>query len=94
MIEFTQVTGKKKGDIHLYALSTCIWCRKTRELLESIGVAFDYVYIDFLKGDERDAAMMELKRWNPSCSFPTLVLNQKECIVGFKEDRIRDVLEG
>ena len=40
------VAGNDKGKIMLYALSTCIWCKKTRELLQSSGVAFDYIYVD------------------------------------------------
>ena len=47
------VTGKDKGKIMLYALSTCIWCKKTKEFLSSVGVAYDYIYVDLLKGEER-----------------------------------------
>ena len=37
----------------LYALSTCQWCHKTKVLLEELGVAFDYDYIDFLREKNR-----------------------------------------
>ena len=30
----THVEGKKTKKIMLYALSTCIWCKKTKDLLE------------------------------------------------------------
>ncbi len=93
MIKFTKVNGTEKGDIRLFALSTCIWCRKTRLLLENLGVAYNYIYIDLIEGSERDAAMAELETWNPLCSYPTLVVNNKECIVGFKEDKIRETLK-
>ncbi|MFQ5905703.1 MAG: glutaredoxin family protein [bacterium] len=42
------VEGKKKGDVLLYALSTCGWCRKTKRLLEKLRVEYDYVYVDLL----------------------------------------------
>ena len=91
-MNFEHVSGKDKGKIKLYALSTCIWCKKTRELLTSQGVAFDYIYVDLLKGDERDEAVEEVKHYNPSCSFPTLVIGEK-CIVGFREKEIMEALK-
>ncbi|MDP2797365.1 MAG: glutaredoxin family protein [Methanoregula sp.] len=84
------VSGKNKGTVMLYALSTCGWCKRTKELLREIGVEFDYVYVDLLEGTEQDMAMDNVERFNPSGSFPTLVINDKKCIVGFKEQEIRE----
>jgi glutaredoxin-like protein NrdH len=86
------VEGTNKGDVMLYALSTCGWCRKTKELLKELGVGFSYTDVDILTGDEKQAIVDEVKKWNPSCSFPTLVINGSNCIVGFKEDEIKDAL--
>lgn len=86
------VTGRQKGAILLYALSTCQWCRKTKELLLGLGVDFSYVYVDLLAGGERDQIMGELAKWNHSRSFPTLVINNNTVIIGFQEDRIREAL--
>ncbi len=85
------VSGRDVGQAMLYALSTCIWCKKTKRLLDELGIAYDYEYVDFLQGDEKTEAMNTVRRWNPSCSFPTLVINDK-CIVGFREDEIREAL--
>lgn len=86
------VTGKNLGTIMLYALSTCGWCRKTRDLLESLGVEYDYVYVDLLSGEDRERTIKTMEDWNPDRSFPTMVLNNNKCIVGFKEDAIREEL--
>ncbi|RJQ39958.1 MAG: glutaredoxin family protein [Dehalococcoidia bacterium] len=77
----------------LYALSTCVWCAKTKKLLDEMGVAYDYEYVDHLQGEAKEQAIREVKNWNPACSFPTLVINDRTCIVGFKEDEIRGVLK-
>jgi glutaredoxin-like protein NrdH len=87
------VDGKDKGKVMLYALSTCGWCRKTKELLNELGVAYDFAYVDLLRGREQDDAIKEIKQFNPACSFPTLVIDEKKCIVGFKEDDIREALD-
>ncbi|MDO8874386.1 MAG: glutaredoxin family protein [Methanoregula sp.] len=84
------VSGKNKGTVMLYALSTCGWCKRTKELLREIGVEFDYVYVDLLEGTEQDMAMDNVERFNPSGSFPIHVINDKKCIVGFKEKEIRE----
>lgn len=75
-----------------YGLSTCIWCRRTREFLESAGVAFDYYYVDLLSGPEREEALREVRRWNPAVSFPTLVIDDTRSVVGYREDDIRAAL--
>jgi glutaredoxin-like protein NrdH len=88
-----KVPGKNKGDIMLFALSTCVWCGKTKKLLDDLGVAYTFEYVDLLAGKEREAAVKEITVWNPACSFPTLVINNEKCIVGFKEEEIRAALK-
>ena len=78
----------------LYALSTCQWCLKTRTLLEDLGVAFDYDYVDLLDGKEQDAALNTIEKWNKSGMFPTLIIDNKRAILGFREQEIREALEG
>jgi glutaredoxin-like protein NrdH len=92
-MKFEQVPGKDKGKITLYALSTCIWCKKTKTLLTDLEVAFQYIYVDLLKGSDRSEAIEQVKRYNPSSSFPTLVIEEKS-IVGFREKEIREALQG
>ena len=87
------VAGKNSGHIMLYALSTCGWCAKTRALLEEMGVAYDYEYVDHLQGEEKKSTMQIVEKWNPVLSFPTIVIGNKKCIVGFKEDEIRGALK-
>lgn len=87
------VAGKKKAKIMLYALSTCGWCKKTKALLNELGVEYDYTDVDQLKGKEQEAAVKEILKFNPETNFPTVVINSQKCIVGFKEDDIREALK-
>ncbi|MCJ7576472.1 MAG: glutaredoxin family protein [Dehalococcoidia bacterium] len=86
------IPGKKSRHIMLYALSTCGWCQKTKKLLDDLGVEYDYEYVDQLQGDEREKTTKEVSSWNPRCSFPTMVIDNKKCIVGYKEDEIREAI--
>lgn len=86
------VNGKNKGKIILYALSTCGWCARTKDLLRELGVDFDYLYVDLLEGPEQDTVLNEVEKWNPKGSFPTLVIGDKKSIIGFREEDIREAL--
>ena len=90
-MEVNHVKGVNKGNVMLYALSTCAWCKKTKALLNSMNVEYSSIDVDLLKGGERDKVIEDLKKWNPRCSFPTLVINDIS-VVGYKEDEIREVL--
>ncbi|MBM4332034.1 MAG: glutaredoxin family protein [Deltaproteobacteria bacterium] len=87
----THVAGKNKGNIILYALSTCVWCRKTKQLLDRLGVAYNYIDVDQLPGDEKNIVTEEIKKLNPRCSFPTISINDK-CVVGFDQQKIEEAL--
>ncbi len=86
------VPGEDRGRVILYALSTCGWCARTKELLTDLGVRFSYVYVDLLTGEERDRVVREVERWNPRLSFPTVVVGDATVIVGFREDEIREAV--
>lgn len=86
------VSGINRGKVVMYGLSTCVWCKKTKTLLTELGVDFDYVFVDKLEGEDEDQAVTVIKRFNPSVSFPTTIINEEKAIVGFREKEIREAL--
>ncbi|MBP7734454.1 MAG: glutaredoxin family protein [Spirochaetes bacterium] len=93
MAQLIHVEGKNIGSIVLYALSTCIWCKKARTLLDELKIEYSYVYVDLLESGENALVKDDIRQWNPQCSFPTLVINNEKCIVGFDEEKIRGLLK-
>jgi glutaredoxin-like protein NrdH len=91
-MNINHVDGKKKGKVMLYALSTCGWCQKTKTLLNELGVEYDYTDVDLLRGSEQTSVIGIIQKFNPDCNFPTLVIDDSKCIVGFKEADIRKEL--
>ena len=85
--------SRDEHQIVFYGLSTCIWCRRTRQLLESLGVAFDFYYVDLLTGQERQDVIDQVRGWNPAVSFPTIVIDDARCIVGYRAEEIEAALE-
>jgi len=78
--------------VKFYGLSTCVWCKRTRQLLEDNDVAFDFVYVDLLRGDERQEAIEQVREWNRAGSFPTVVVEGERCVVGYKPEEIKEAL--
>jgi glutaredoxin-like protein NrdH len=83
------VKGKDKGDLKLYTLSTCIWCKKTKALLKELGVDFSYVDVDLLEGDEKDRIDSEMDGYGSDISYPLVVHNGKKFCCGFEEEKLR-----
>jgi glutaredoxin-like protein NrdH len=78
-------------DIKIYALSTCIHCRNAKEFLNECGIRYDCVDVDTLEGGERREIVEEIKKSNPSCSFPMLIIGNR-IIIGFKKEEIKEAL--
>jgi glutaredoxin len=93
MIHVAHVDGRERGSIVIYALSTCGWCKKTKHLLQELGLAYDYVDVDMVEGEESREVDAMVTRWNPRKSFPTVIVDNERCIVGFNEDEIRKLNE-
>jgi len=78
-------------EVRLYALSTCIHCQSTKELLDRCGVDYECIDVDKLDGEERQNVLEDIKKVNPGCSFPTIIIGNK-IIVGFRADEIKEAL--
>ncbi len=77
--------------IKIYTLSTCGHCKATKKLLDECAVKYEFTDVDLLSGQELDAALEDVKKLNPRCTFPTIIIDNK-VVVGFKEDEIREAL--
>jgi len=77
--------------VKLFALSTCSHCKSTKKLLDEHKVAYDCVEVDQCPAHQKDQVIAEVRKYNPSLSFPTLVIGDK-VIVGYKEQDIKELL--
>ena len=78
-------------EVKIYSLSTCSHCKATKKLLGECTIKYEFVDVDLLEGDERKAIIEDVKKFNPRCSFPTIIIGEK-VVVGFKEKEIREAL--
>lgn len=77
--------------IKVFALSTCPYCRMTGAYLDENDVAYEVVEVDRLTGDEREAAVAEVKELSGGSSFPVVLIDD-EVIVGFNKKALKERL--
>jgi len=80
-----------KNPIKIYTLSTCSHCKATKSFLDQCGVKYEFTDVDLLDVEERIAILDDVKKWNPRCSFPTIIIGNK-VVVGHREDEIKEAL--
>jgi glutaredoxin-like protein NrdH len=88
------VPGKnKRHHVKIYTLSTCGWCKKTKELLRTLDVEYEYIDVDTLTGDDISQVYEEIKKYNPYRTYPTIVIDKgKHVILGFNDKEIKEKL--
>lgn len=82
----------QKKKVRMYSLSTCVHCRATKRFLDQCTVQYDVTDVDLLDTVARQAVLADVRKWNPRCSFPTILIGDT-VIVGFQEDEIKKALE-
>lgn len=63
-----------------------------KKLLNDLNVSYDCTDVDLLDTLERSSVLEEVKRFNPQCTFPTIIINGDTIIIGFKEKEIKEAL--
>jgi len=77
--------------VKAYTLSTCSHCKRAKELLNQLGIKYDSTDVDLLPEDKKKLAVEEIKRVNPRCTFPTILIGDR-VVVGANEFEIREAL--
>jgi glutaredoxin len=77
--------------VKMYTISTCSHCRATKRFMDECSIKYEFTDVDLLDGEERQAILEDVRRFNPRCSFPTILIGDK-VIIGYQEDEIREAL--
>jgi glutaredoxin len=77
--------------VKIYTLSTCSHCKSTKRFLDECRVQYEFTDVDLLSAEEKKLIMEDIRRLNPDCTFPTIIIGDK-VIVGFEENKIKKAL--
>ena len=81
----------EKKKVKMYTLSTCSHCKAAKKFMADHGVDFDFSDVDLLTGQERTDMINEVRKYNPDCTFPTILIGN-EVIVGNDEALLKKAL--
>ena len=83
---------KRKKQVRLYTLSTCVWCKRAKRFLDNMGVDYDFTDVDLLPPGEEQRIREELDELDSGGGFPVMIVDGRKVIRGFDEDRFREAL--
>jgi glutaredoxin len=91
---FSKVPGKKKDHkVVVYALSTCVWCKMTKQFLEDNEVEYEYIFVDLCEEKEKEQVRQHIIDKGGSLSYPTVIIDDTTLITGFRKDKLKESLK-
>lgn len=73
-----------KGNLKLFGLSTCGFCKRAMSYLEENSIKYDFVFMDEISTKLKIRAKEEFKaKFNEQMNLPTLVINESDYQIGF-----------
>jgi glutaredoxin-like protein NrdH len=93
-MEFVKVPGKNSNHaVLMYALSTCVWCKMTKQFLKDNRIAYQYVDVDLSSDKDREKIRKDIKDRGGEPTYPTIIVDDKVLITGFRKDLIKEALD-
>ena len=93
-MDISKVSGKNtKHKVFMYALSTCVWCKMTKQFLKDNSVAFEFVDVDLCTEEDKDKIRKDIQSKGGVLSYPTTIVDEKAVITGFRKDLLKKELE-
>jgi glutaredoxin-like protein NrdH len=92
-MQFSKVSGKNNNHkVTIYALSTCVWCKMTKQYLKDNEVEYEFVDVDLLEDKDKDQVHETILSKGGALSYPTTIVDDKTVITGFRKDLLKEAL--
>jgi glutaredoxin-like protein NrdH len=93
-MNISKVSGKNnKHKVLLYALSTCVWCKMTKQFLNENSIQYEYVDVDLEEEEDKQKIHEKIQNMGGMISYPTTIVDDKIIVTGFRKDKLKEVLE-
>ena len=92
-MQFTKVSGTKNDHkVTVFALSTCVWCKLTKQYLNENSVTYDFVDVDLLNEKDKSTVHQTITSKGGVLSYPTTIVDDKIVITGFRKEQLKEAL--
>jgi glutaredoxin len=93
-MDTVKVSGKNtKHKVLMYAISTCAWCKMTKNFLKENNIEYEYVDVDLCNNEDKEKISQHILEKGGRLSYPAIIVDDKIIINGFRKDKIAEVLE-
>ncbi len=94
VMNISKVSGKNnKHKVFVYALSTCVWCKLTKQFLNDSSIEYEYVDVDLADEKDKQKIHAKISSMGGMISYPTTIVDDKILVTGFRKDKLKEVLE-
>lgn len=76
--------------VSMYTLSTCPWCRKTKQYFKDKNIPFEYVDYDLAGEKEQEKILEEISKYGGS-AFPFVKIDG-EVVIGYNPQKYDELL--
>jgi glutaredoxin len=76
----------------MYTLSTCPWCRKTKQFFRDKGIPFDFIDYDLASEDVQTRIAAEMMKNSGHIAFPFVKVGDT-VVVGYNPERYEQLLK-
>jgi glutaredoxin len=92
-MQFSKVSGQKRQHkVVLYALSTCAWCKMTKQFLKDNDVEYEYIDVDLCEEEDKQKIREHIQSKGGPLSYPTIIIDDNLLIIGFRKDKLTEAL--
>ncbi|HEX9862251.1 MAG TPA: glutaredoxin family protein [Candidatus Bathyarchaeia archaeon] len=92
-MNFSKVSGKNsKHKVLVYALSTCVWCKMTKQYLKDNDIEYEYVDVDLFDEADKEKIRGHILSKGGALSYPTIIIDDAILITGFRKDKFKEIL--
>jgi glutaredoxin len=93
-MKVAKVSGRNnKHKVFVYALSTCAWCKLTKKFLKENEIEYEYVDVDLCEDEDKEKIKKDILEKGGDLSYPTIIVDGKVLITGFRKDKLKETLE-
>ena len=77
----------------MYALSTCMWCKRAKRFLSNHQIEYEYIDVDLISQEDREHVERDIIDRGGQLLFPTLIVDNNMILTNPREEKLRQVLE-